>query len=278
MTIAAPRIFSGFDQGHFTLPDRVLEARTAAQFLRKIVSEFPTDFTADVNLEERLVREAKEAAANKSLPDFGPLFEAIQQRPVEEARRRVLQRASREAAECIYDAVRNAAEEIVTGHLRPALEQLMAKAANFETKLRDVRLEVTDASMLTASKAQQDAWVELKTLAERYVEIRAGRQTLKDIGYKPGIDGDDGGLFEEFENFDDLWPQYGGWTAATQKAPWPSERTNRLIWIVRSEARPWMPTVAEQNEAYAAYVPRNKERVNRQLGGGHRNVGTLGYA
>ena len=65
---------------------------------------------------------------------------------------------------------------------------------------------------------------------------------------------DDGGIFAEFSNSRQINP-YSALTSRTP--PWPGEPTERLVWIVAGDAKPWLPTPEEQDQALADEVARN---------------------
>ncbi len=67
---------------------------------------------------------------------------------------------------------------------------------------------------------------------------------------------DDGGIFGEFSNAREIKP----YTALTRRVPpWPDEPTERLVWIVAGDAKPWLPTPEEQDQALDAERERNAE-------------------
>lgn len=99
------------------------------------------------------------------------------------------------------------------------------------------------------------AWQDLQALALQYGGLRRAFNILWRESLRQRTR-DDGGIFAEFENAREINP----YSALTSRVPpWPDEPTERLVWIVAGDARPWLPTPEEQDQALADEVERNAE-------------------
>jgi hypothetical protein len=96
----------------------------------------------------------------------------------------------------------------------------------------------------------------MQGLAVRYSGVRDAYGILwrSVLGRKTA---DTAGVFAEFENAREAYPQSN---ITRTVPPWPSEPAERFVWIIASDARPWVPTPAELDEA----LEHERERAAQQ--------------
>jgi len=116
------------------------------------------------------------------------------------------------------------------------------------------------------SEKARKAYMELPILAARRRSIFGARRSANIVGHRaPEYDVD--GVFAEFE-----WPfatvpgfvplESGRWTGV----PAPEDDRERLLWVVSealAPAKPWLPTVAEQDKAWLAVFGERLEQQRR---------------
>lgn len=248
-------VFRGADAGHYDLPGEVIELRRALDILSTASVE-PAPDTAAVR--EQTVRDTIAAArAGKPLPDVTDLAD-LERRARLAGERAALHRESAErVGRELVAATHDLADTIVAEHLRPALTAVLAATAKASDALPAG--EVVADALLRGPQKARDAWLSLEPLAARYGALRAAQAAL------PGPELDD--EFRELRNHNEVWPLWRNRTNLqhTLRVPWPEDGRARMLWLVRSEAQPWMPTNAERdsrwNEVYGAAVART--RANR---------------
>lgn len=49
--------------------------------------------------------------------------------------------------------------------------------------------------------------------------------------------------------------------------PWPSEPVPKLLWIAQNGVRPWLPTPAQQDQAWSDWAEQNRRLVGQKLAG-----------
>lgn len=142
--------------------------------------------------------------------------------------------------------------------LNDDLSALMEDVAEVVERLGGAR---TVADVIAADMGP--VWKELGPLRKSYDEIRRaqelallGRSTLIDARSK-WVD-DDHASDAWIKNLDDVWP---GWNQqdrtirlsgdAPRRQPWPRDETEMLVWLRNSDAKPWIPTLAQLAELHA---------------------------
>jgi hypothetical protein len=109
-------------------------------------------------------------------------------------------------------------------------------------------------------------WKKLTDLADDYAVLREAQNTIMLCsafeylrGAQPTGGGEDHASDLYLSNLDDIWPQWrtpgqGGERvihidgSGHRYEPWPTEQTELLLWLVTSDARPWIPTTAQLDE------------------------------
>jgi len=148
------------------------------------------------------------------------------------------------------------ADRIVTDNFAPAMGDIYEKARRCGETLAGHPLDAR--RLLDAERPIQDAYRELERLVARQSLIWEARRWANAVGFRrPEHDG--GGTFLHFERPGEV----PGWSHAAGRWPGldalaPAEPLARLLWLLSPElaaARPWLPTVAEQDERWLTETP-----------------------
>jgi len=226
--------------GYFTLPDEIIDAHRVAARLDAERRRPVTDVVGPAR--QRLAEDFRTAAADEApWPDGAELAEALTAQRANVERLPILERVTAEAQADFVDAVVESTTRIITKHLRPVLDEILTEA----TKAAEAMAPYGDspAALLTAPAPARKAYGALDGLAERYGVLRDAKAILN-----RGVERlDDADVFGELRNLADVWPNW----RKRGEPPWPTTSAAvRLLWLVRSEAEPWMPTAGEQDDRY----------------------------
>ncbi len=122
------------------------------------------------------------------------------------------------------------------------------------------------ATLITAGAKVRAAWARLRDAADRYQLLRQAWSDANNAGaHQP--EHDTLGQFAVFADPFALFPDRPK-GAALPQLPWPAEPVDRVLWLVgdAAVATPWLPCVAEQDEAWTAvYGDAIKQRQVRHL-------------
>lgn len=263
-----------------------LSAGRAVQALREAGLEPPADVVDVLDGLTRLETAARQLAS-PSAPDAGPAASRVTEAALagdvdlvelavagaDELRAadaaialhqhvaELLRRAHTGLDSAVENVLRDRADDIVAGLLRPALDELLEQAQASVAAL-DGR-EPTPAAVIDDDVARR-ALLELDRLGRQYAALRRAQYELGRLidaqSFAHSV------TFAELENVAQVWP---GWAGLEQvvvagrvesigddkPAPWPpldNEPTEHLVWLVRSPAAPWLPTLDEQKDAARA--------------------------
>ena len=177
----ATTIFGGFDAGVHTLPAELCERRDAIARIRAaLAAANGASFVADPGgVRSRLARMIPDAARKGDLPvgwvEELQVAQDTQVRAGTEAA--VLDEALSLAENQLVRAVDDLADEIIVGHLRPVLEDILTKVR----KVAAVEGVPYDMPRLLAkaSKPIRDAFAEAEEQAERYSAIRSAQAVVR---------------------------------------------------------------------------------------------------
>lgn len=233
-------LFRGADQGAYVLPSDLTRLRAAVETLAA-----PVEAEHPGQVEARLAAVMADAAvAGEDPRDVLELLDAHQAVEVVRLANRVRQRAAELTVDRLRDAVESAAEILIVECLRPALDAVLDDAG----KVADT-VGASTAWPETLTIPAGSSRRELEPLSERYAAIRGARRALTQVGIRPSAD-IEYAIFGEFMNLPDVWPNF----RTRRNPPWPPDPVGRLLWLAVGPAMPWLPTPAEQDQAYLRYV------------------------
>ena len=252
-------LLEGADRGDFEIPPALQEARATEALTSRALAEARDDLAKLGTMADAVTPLAKEvfeaARAERPLPDRSDRLLKLEQ-ATEQARYRVdvLKHAHEMAAkDLLYGSW---PESIIVEHLRPALAQVMEEVRDLEPKLEGRSVEAPQ-NFLRASVEARTAFNALNDLAYRYDGIRAAQQAAGRLLDGPQVD--TGHKFREFRDPAALGITISGMAGRSQPVPEP--RLTRLVWTATvGKDEVWMPTVAEQDQAAAAYFERAEKR------------------
>jgi len=206
---------------------------------------------------ERLARKVVEAArGGKPLPDDAAAVGRGRQQEQDAADLRTAYGAALlELRAALVDAVSDAAEEIVTLHLRRAHREVMERTREAGAVLEAAGIAApdvdVDAGYLRSSDEARAAALTLDDLCRRYGAICDGLRRLP-LG-APAVDG---GWFGELRNSADL---AGGVERIQRRHVQPTTalagllpggRRARLLFLARPQAGAWLPLPGERDAHY----------------------------
>lgn len=153
--------------------------------------------------------------------------------------------------------------ETLLTHLGRELAALMAETTTVTDQLKGAR-----TANEAIAKGVADAWQKLGPLQQSYDVLREAQSQLMARIADPTIlaNGTSQYLVDELAsdlmiaNLDQVLP---GWRAPQTGAirmqgpdpdrrPWPADPIEQLVWLVVSDARPWIPTITELQKLWAA--------------------------
>lgn len=247
-------LIDGFDQGHFTLPAELVSAARAVEPLQTALDEQPHAPQLIAEAKARFQADLLEAArTGKKLPLGAELTKAKMAADAQAEVLEVLREALRQSERHLATSFGLRQHKILTNHLQPAFEETISKARK--------------------AKASQ----ELSELRLRYDAIRAARSVLHRI---PAPVKDVHGVFSEFRNLDEWWPQFYPERSRQQvqdsiqrtgkemqerasmpapsftPAPWPADELECFKWVI-ANAQPWLPTPEEQDARFEQYIEKS---------------------
>jgi hypothetical protein len=151
------------------------------------------------------------------------------------------------------------ADALITGHIRPALEDFLADFENDIEEAGEFAAEPTaPAALQQAPSATQEAYTRLTGSALRWASIRSSWSILRGLSLTGTRDpeGPDS-LHAEVANTRALRPTWDPSSPNGRLAsPWQHNAFHvRLKWLLEHGAQIWAPTAAEQTEAWIANNP-----------------------
>ncbi len=250
----AAGIFAGYDAGHYTLPAGLLAHRDGIARIKAAHALANKEaFAADPGaVRSRLARMIPDAARKGDLPkgwvaDLRAAQDTQVRAGTEAA---VLDEALGLAENQLVRAVDDLADEVITGHLRPVLADILAKIRKATQSAGDVPWEMPRL-LARAPKNVRDAFASVEEEAERYSVIRRAQFTCHLV--TAAVEEDAWFLMSEIRNLPLLWPQYASRVPAIAP-PWPKDGNARMVWLTRPEVEVWMPTTVDLNDAYMSFA------------------------
>lgn len=169
-----------------------------------------------------------------------------------EKRRGVLLTLANEAKNKAQSLANLAAPRILAGY-QSELKRLLTDVRAVSDELGAVD---TATKAIAADASPQ--WKQLAELADEYATLRAAQlsNVSSDVQFatSPNFPGEPHASDLYLRNLDDLWPAWrqGGTDrsridmsstlSASRPEPWPADPAELLLWLVRSDAQPWIPS------------------------------------
>ena len=198
-------------------------------------------------------------AGKGDLPDDyeAPFVQAQEQVRRLSARQSILTEARDELAERTPYVAMRLSEEILADFLRPALEAVLGRVRAGADLAPRVPWD-DQRALVMADKAVREYHEVVAKATDDYGVIRDAQWRLKALAGKPSDEAYH--RFGELRNMPAIWPQRdSGVQSIRGRAPWP-DGPARLVWLVTSQAEPWMPTGAECEAANNALISANGMR------------------
>ncbi|MEJ7765376.1 MAG: hypothetical protein WKF86_07760 [Acidimicrobiales bacterium] len=249
------KLFTGHDQGHYTLPKEVLDPRR-----RLATYSAATDWPVDPwpAAHAALLDQVRAVADGGPPPDINDAVAARAANDILAGTLPMLRRqVAEELAEEVDLAVADLAGEILTSHLRPALDEVLATVSTAAKAAPVEVLTATDSMLLSAKDSVRKAAIAIDCAAFRYHALRGAHGCVRQL--VPAARQDERGSFGELRRMEVAWPTHRGYTPAAQRPPWEGMTPRaRLLFIVTTGAEPWLPTAEEQDarfmEVYGADI------------------------
>lgn len=245
-------VFSGADEGHYSLPDPVEEARRAVQVLG--AASVSRRSGNETEMAERLV----EAATQGVLPREweGDVRPSAAEAERQNATFQVLGMARVRAEDHLLATTLDSVDEIIEDHLRPKLNEAVAIVRPFASEAVDLPWGVPAKMFAPEYLPIVDG---LARAAAIYAAVRRAQSVLRETSGAP--DTEAYLFFGEFRSgIRTHWPTF---RSQRQTAPpWGDrEGPSRFAWVVANLADDlWMPTADEVDGAYRALVERARLR------------------
>lgn len=245
---ALTKLVASAEAGGYTLPSELTDALRTHDRVKAVT--FPQPAADDQ--EATAARIVSTVAAGESV-DVAALMAATIDREREAKAvvqvQHVIHLAVEQAAGAAANVAADLTERIITKHLRPAFDEVHAQAREAAAALGGYGLDAH--SLVTAPAKARNAYASLPALAARKAAILEARRLVNAIGYRePAHDTQD--MFAAFAKplaFHPNWKL----PAPIPRVPVPEDAVERLLWMAGPEAaigKPWLPTVAEQDEAW----------------------------
>jgi len=244
-------VLAGSDAGHFTLPAVVVDARATLARLEAAVPPVPSVTPGSA---ARALTAALLDAAGTPKPSWPTADAVVEERRVEEASaawRAAHQQATEVAAGRVVAAVFDLADVVLTEHLRPALTEMLAEVGKHTATFAEVA-SFDDGQLLHAEEKFRKAAMAIDREIQRHDAIRRAQGVLTGGRCTQDVDG----AFAELSNPLEVWGSRWGGRHQHAYVPWPTGPRQRLAWLASSNAKPWVPTPQERDEAWAAAFPR----------------------
>ncbi|GAB1811121.1 hypothetical protein [Mycobacterium sp. MUNTM1] len=235
------------------------------EYLRRALEEFP-DYATAVELRAKVIQAQRELRGVSTVPSptnvdgLDEFLAAIERRTVDQ----LVFKAKHGALVSLRGEIDNQLPSILTVHCDAILGSL---AADFSTLMADVTSVATQLNgARNASEAiahgAEDTWRRLPALRDQYDQLRAAQQSVVLTAFEPHVLATAKSDYIEDElasdlhlaNLDEILP---GWRRPDNRAatsfgelgdrrPWPiDDPLAQLVWLVTSDAEPWLPTTKD---------------------------------
>lgn len=262
------------------------------EYLRRALDEYP-EYARAVELRAAVVqaqRELRGVGAVSSPDDAAGLDEfltSVEQRTLDE----LAFEAKRRALMSLRGEIDNRLSSVITVHGDAILTSLASQFATLMEEVGSVAAELHGATTAgdAIARGTENAWRKLPELRDQYDRLRAAQQTVVLFAFDPQLLATSRSHHIEDElasdlhlaNLDQVLP---GWKRPDNRAattlgelgdrrPWPiDDPLAQLVWMVTSNARPWLPTAKDlgvlraKRQARAAKAGPKPQPVRDQSG------------
>lgn len=244
-------LVNSMEGGGYGLPTELLDAFSTFTRVKELTIETPPTLDS----ESAAAKIVAATAANKTVDLIGMAAQVAEislgkQRHDEALH--ILRLAIEQAGENATLLCADLSERIITEYLRPALEQVYKQTRDVAVDLAGYDIG-NPHTIITAPAKVRNAFVLLPGLAAKRSAIFAARSRVNSIGHRtPKYDV--GGIYSEFETPLALTPSWKPGAQIQIREHGPSDSLAWMLWMVTDGAiaKPWLPTVAEQDEAWLA--------------------------
>jgi hypothetical protein len=196
------------------------------------------------------------AAGSGELPAAfeAPFIDAQEELRRLSAAQSILSEAQAELAERTPWFAARLSETILADYLRPALEAVLDRVR--EGAALGPLVPWDDPRRLAAADREVREYHEVVAQAnDDYLKIRDAQWRVRALAGAPSDEAYH--RFGELRNMRAVWPQRdSGVQSIRGRTPWP-DGPARMVWLVTSDAQPWLPTAAECEAANEALVSQN---------------------
>jgi hypothetical protein len=252
------KLFAGFDAGYYDLPQDLLARRRAEERIKdaltalgqRVIDSHPADVRTQV------VADLIDAAGKSDVPEGyeRPLMEAQDETRRLAAQQSVLSEARDELAERTPWFAARLSEEILSDYLRPAMVKVLEQVASGAVLGPAVPWD-NQRALVMADRDVREYHELVAKAHDDYMQIRSAQHRLMTLTGQPHDDAFR--VFGELRNMHLIWPtRDSGVSAIKGQAPWP-DGIARMVWLVVSNADPWLPTAAECNAAMQERIDAN---------------------
>lgn len=227
--------------GGFAIPEPILSAIAKEQSLQEALAE-----TNRASTQPDFLGELNEAGTVP--PGFTHrLAASLGEQEALKRQAILLTMAVEHAQERVVGAAQTHAEEIITKHLRPALEEVLAVVRKHAPAAGNIPWDDFDKAM-EAPEPEREAYLAVRAAQQRYSALRGAQEVCYwlTVGDNEGTQ-----RFSEIRNLHEVWPSYA-FRQPSNIPPWPTNPMARLVWLVTSGAKPWMPTHDEIEAEFLA--------------------------
>jgi len=250
-THALTRLVEMREAGGFTLPAELLDAHALPAQVRAVPQPPLDAYTVQDAADELLHTLGRgETAGLAALAQS--VRHADESGSATALGRRITVDALEHAENAAINTAADLADRVICDHLRPAFDETLGQVRRnrgaLHGKPHDAR------ALVTASAKARAAWSEVDACAGRYRILREARHLANVAGLRQA-ESDVQGMFATFAAPLVLTPGYSpGTSAAPPRIEFPADDIELMLWLTgdAAGAKPWLPTVSEQDAAWAA--------------------------
>jgi hypothetical protein len=246
---AVTNLITSAESGGYGLPKEIIDAYQTLLAVKALEIPSPKPF----DVETAAARVVSSVAAGKGADIVAATKQLITfnaEAAAYDSAKSVLALAIEQAANAAYMITFDSCERVITDFMRPALHKVHDEARQAAGALKGYSLD--PVALMSAPAKARDAFTQLPLLVHRRKAIFEGRAIINRIGARVPQH-DEANLYGEFESPLSFFPWWIP-TSRVPEFPAPTDPAARLLWVVGEGAiaKPWLPTVAEQDAAWWA--------------------------